>query len=617
MKFNIDKIILWLNNGKTRELTFEKNKVNVITGASSTGKSEIIDILDYCFFSSESNISESIINENVAWYGIRFSVDEQTYTIAREAATGNKVSYHYYFSPKGEIPISAFFNAKEENLKLLMESAFNINKKISISYGSNSIRLGSKISFRYFLMFNTISVNIIENDSGVFFDKQSIARYRDALPRIFDLAIGIQTIENILKKEKKEALENQRLRIEKKNEFLSKKSSLFKSEQAAIVKQAKTYNIIDSDLDFESSLLSLDKLLFNKKDNQNDKTTYDLDIEQIALTERKIYNLKRFTAAYESYKKTLQTTADSLKPITYLQKSNPDIVKTSIYGDVFTHLSEQLRKIKTACSDDTPINKQVDDTIITLEQTLAELKEKQSITPDHHQSLYTEKEKYMFLGEVKAKLEIYNHQDKSRLELNNEEIAELNSRISKIKVNDIENNKELAIKIIEEIISEYIEIVGSALVNYESYLPVFDYKTKSLSLRRPHSSSVEKIGSSSNHMFLHLFFSLAMQEIAFINKSPFVAPFLIIDQPSRPYWGGNESNKEKQKLLDTDEFKIKKAFQLLDSYIDKRNKNKGEFQMIVFEHVPPSLFSGLDNFHLVEEFDNGGNALIPEWLLNA
>lgn len=50
MKFNINKIILWLNNGKIRELTFEKNKVNVITGGSSTGKSEIIDIIDYCFF---------------------------------------------------------------------------------------------------------------------------------------------------------------------------------------------------------------------------------------------------------------------------------------------------------------------------------------------------------------------------------------------------------------------------------------------------------------------------------------------------------------------------------------------------------------------------------------
>lgn len=497
-----------------------------------------------------------------------------------------------------------------------METAFSINKKISISYGADSIRLGSKISFRYFLMFNTISVNIIENDSGVFFDKQNIARYREALPRIFDLAVGIQTIENILKKEKKEALENQRLRIEKKNEFLSKKSSLFKSEQEAIVKQAKTYNIIDSNLDLESSLLSLDSLLFNKQENQDNKTTYELDIENIALTERKIYNLKRFSIAYENYKKTLQTTADSLRPIAYLQKHNADIVKTSIYGDVFNHLSDQLRKIKLACATNTPINKQVDDTITTLEQTLKELKDKQSITPEHYQSLHTEKEKYMFLGEVKAKLEIYNHQDKPRLELNKEEIAELNSRISKIKVDDIENSKELAIKIIEEIISEYIETVGSALVNYESYLPVFDYKTKSLSLRRPHSSNIEKIGSSSNHMFLHLFFSLAMQEISFINKSPFVAPLLIIDQPSRPYWGGNESSKAKQKLLDTDEFKIKKAFQLLDSYIDKRNKNDGEFQMIVFEHVPPSLFAGLDNFHLVEEFDNGGNALIPAWLLN-
>ncbi|CAJ1781629.1 DUF3732 domain-containing protein [Aeromonas veronii] len=616
MKFNISKIVLWLKNGKIRELTFEKNKVNVITGGSSTGKSEIIDIIDYCFFSSESNISESIINENVAWYGIRFSINEHTYTIARAAAIGNKVSHQYYFSPQGEIPCTVFFNAKEENLKLLMETAFSINKNISISYGANSIKMGSKISFRYFLMFNTISVNIIENDSGVFFDKQNISRYRDALPRIFDLAVGIQTIENILKKEKKESLEYQCRRIEKKNEFLSKKSYLFKSEQEAIVKQAKTYNIIDSDLDLESSLQSLDKILFDRQENKDNKT-YKLDINGIALTERKIYNLKRFSAAYESYKKTLQTTADSLKPIIYLQQHNSDILKTSIYNDVLIHLSNQLKKIKLTCANNTPIDKQVNDTIVSLESDLAELKEKQSITPEHHLNLHTEKEKYMFLGEIKAKLEIYNHQDKSRFELNNAEIEDIKSRISKIEVYDTERNKDIAVKVIEEIISEYIEIVGSALVNYESYLPVFDYKNKSLSLRRPHSSNIEKIGSSSNHMFLHLFFSLAMQEISFINKSPFIAPFLIIDQPSRPYWGGDDPSKIKQKLLLTDEFKIKKAFELLDSYIDKRNQNGGEFQMIVFEHVPPSLFADLDNFHLVEEFDNGGNALIPEWLLNA
>jgi hypothetical protein len=39
MNFNINKIVLWLNNGKIREIEFKPNKVNLITGGSHTGKS--------------------------------------------------------------------------------------------------------------------------------------------------------------------------------------------------------------------------------------------------------------------------------------------------------------------------------------------------------------------------------------------------------------------------------------------------------------------------------------------------------------------------------------------------------------------------------------------------
>jgi len=66
MKYNIEKLILWLKNGKKRELEFEPSKVNVITGDSNTGKTAVLEIIDYCFFSSKSTISESIINENIS-----------------------------------------------------------------------------------------------------------------------------------------------------------------------------------------------------------------------------------------------------------------------------------------------------------------------------------------------------------------------------------------------------------------------------------------------------------------------------------------------------------------------------------------------------------------------
>lgn len=110
-------------------------------------------------------------------------------------------------------------------------------------------------------------------------------------------------------------------------------------------------------------------------------------------------------------------------------------------------------------------------------------------------------------------------------------------------------------------------------------------------------------------MFLHLFFSLAMQEIIFKNKSPYVAPLIVIDQPSRPYYGDDGLRKADEDQ--SDDFKITQAFKLLDKFIAERNENKGEFQMIVFEHISKNLFKDMENVHLVDSEFRNGNALIP------
>ena len=83
MRFCINKVLLWQKNGRLRELKFKENKINIITGDSSTGKSEIISIIEYCLFSSEADITEVKINENVDWYGINFTIEDECYTLAR------------------------------------------------------------------------------------------------------------------------------------------------------------------------------------------------------------------------------------------------------------------------------------------------------------------------------------------------------------------------------------------------------------------------------------------------------------------------------------------------------------------------------------------------------
>jgi hypothetical protein len=76
---------------------------------------------------------------------------------------------------------------------------------------------------------------------------------------------------------------------------------------------------------------------------------------------------------------------------------------------------------------------------------------------------------------------------------------------------------------------------------------------------------------------------------------------------SRPYYGGEDDKKSE--INHSDEFKITKAFALLDKYISDQVGDSGEFQMIVFEHIPKAIFKDFENVHLVEEFRNG-NALI-------
>ena len=48
MSLQLAKLILYNQDGEVRELLFRTGALNILTGASKTGKSAIIDIVDYC-----------------------------------------------------------------------------------------------------------------------------------------------------------------------------------------------------------------------------------------------------------------------------------------------------------------------------------------------------------------------------------------------------------------------------------------------------------------------------------------------------------------------------------------------------------------------------------------
>ncbi|CAK2489850.1 DUF3732 domain-containing protein [Vibrio crassostreae] len=605
MNYYISKIVIWFKNGTNRELNFLPNKVNVITGRSNTGKTAIIDIIDYCFFASKSKISESTINENVSWYGLEIKINDDLITFARKAPKLSIVSEEYYFTNEvNNSLISPYANSDKKTIKTFFESAFGITSNTRVKFGGRFFSPSSKISVRYFQMFNTISGNIIENDSGVFFDKQSEDRYREALPRIFDLAVGIESIENIIKKDRIDYLESKLKKIERKNDRIDSQSDIFIEEKAELINLAKTYSLLPNDITGDEawirlSSLSIDSLADNSTDSKREK----LENLQFSIS-NKIKKLKKFSNQYDSYKKSLNSLENRLKPIEYLREIDKDIIKTSIFDEITSQLSNQISVIKKERKSKTPLNIQVNDRLLDLENELQLVTEDLKQYPESNQNFSTSRERYFFLGEISTKAKLFSHSNKTNKTI---DTSELEEQINSIHIEDTSIKKELSCRAIEEFITGYIETVGDSLENYKDYLPVFDYNSKSLGLRKPRTTYIENVGSSSNQMFLHLFFTLAMHDIIEQNKSSFVAPYMVIDQPSRPYYG--DESEEEKKLSSSDQSKIKSAFKLLNKFISDKKKNNSNFQMIVLEHIPCELIESMENVNIVEVFRDG-NALV-------
>src|SRR5437588_6399259 len=93
MHFQIRQVVLWPRNKtlQRRVVRFQPGTVNVITGASQTGKSAIVPIIDYCLGSGKCSIPAGVIRKNAEWFGVVADTAKGQLLLARREA-GNQQS---------------------------------------------------------------------------------------------------------------------------------------------------------------------------------------------------------------------------------------------------------------------------------------------------------------------------------------------------------------------------------------------------------------------------------------------------------------------------------------------------------------------------------------------
>lgn len=621
MKFVLHEVKLWFKdkNSTSKSYEFLPDKVNVITGDATTGKTSFWSIIDYCLLSSQINIANTII-ERVLWYGIRFSINDKEISIARKSPVKGAVSSEIFYSKMGFIALP-HQNITKEELATILDTEFGINDSLRYPYGKGLGITSLNLTYRYFLLFNSLTEDII-GSSKTYFDTTFYGKeeYDKALRHIFNLVIGVNDMENIKARERLEQIAKEVQKIENFKTANINIERRFENGIYSLINQLKQNNFLEYSQTVESipdALATIDHAITTTGKIADNSKMFD---EINTLNKRKfelksqISAIEKYRKEYDTYKRNLNKSSESLKPIEFLKNNLSDQLVDSYETQRFIDsLEESLKTIQSRLTKrvEEPYKvtgdaKKLNEELHQVEQRINEL----ALIQNSHQ---TEVEKLMFLGGIRnAKEQLLKYRtpkfiDTAKLNKLLDEKADLEKNITEIGMSKF----VLKTSLNECIQRNYNKL--NSMPTYKNHDTIFNEEEMHLQLKpKGEFFALDNIGSKSNHMFMHLCFYLGLHE-HILNVSPEHVPqFLFIDQPSIPYYSGSDAigNDDKTKLLD--------AFSLINSFIDHINLiKKQSFQIFMVEHAPKEYWinNNLNNFHTVAEFING-KGLIPNDIYN-
>ncbi len=620
MNFYIAKIRLWFKHDQgTRDLDFFQDKVNVITGDSSTGKSSVLKIIDYCLLSERSAIVKDVINENVMWYGMVFYVDDKPYTIIRPSQTVENSEMVAVFREGVFLPEKpeAGLNDIRAKVVVKMNELFNIPKKLKLESKV-------KLNYRHNLMFNYLTEDIIATENTYqdlrFFRKNE---YVKILNDLFKLAIGVnemkrQELESALQAAKKE--ENKKKDAQRKEQESQEKYEKTKQEIATEIEELGLGDVTyfgDNPIAWAENVKTVVEncnLQFkNEKANQQRK---QIETELSEVREKLGY-FESLEKEYKTYQKRLERQNESLVPLDYVKKHLSELMTYQETGRLLRELTEAWQAIKESYVPDMKLPANFDKSKKDLQHKEIELVNKwKELNPYHiDQKDIVWLRRAILLAERMEK-ELTKEPKQAITEeiliQCAETIASLEERLARLKAKN-----DNAIGNLNETIGKYFKYQNGISEAYRNYKPVYSMEESMLMLEGEEGEYPESnVGSKSNYMFLHLCYFFGLHELLLGNQNKNIPQFLFIDQPSIPYYADKNERRvddDNQTIANDDQEKLTEAFKLTDYFMREMTYN-GHFQIIMIEHAGPEYWQNLSTFETRYEFRNG-EGLIPSHII--
>lgn len=613
----IKKIILYNNDGRTRELEFEIGKVNIITGESKTGKTAIIDIVNYCLGSDECKISDGVIRDTVEWFAVLYQLETEQLFVARQNPNklGQSSTNNLYFSNADVIQIPSL-DQLQTNSDINTLKDF-LTRKMGISEHTNKPDSGTRdplaVNFKHSRFYCFQPQDLIDQRDFLFYnqaDNYTAQSMKDTLPyflgAIHEDAVRVEREISTLKREQNRLIKTLKENVRLKDEGSSKIMNL--------VDEAKELNLISVDRVVENVNQALDVL------NEVIKLDFEADVQ-----EGENENLKKLIEEKNVLSKDLAKVKDEIRAVesfinetdNYSEEANQQKARLESIG-----LYEETEAAHNAC----PLGNSALDTSIpaisAINNSLNELTENLRTTTIENPRLnqYTtaleeQRDKIKEFMDVKqASIKaIYKEQEEaSRLRNVNlrrgkaigrislflesfevvEEDNDLSTRIEYLESQINQLEAQIGVEDREERMKSILNTINTQMTSWGAKLDLeyadaplrFDPKKLTIFIDR-HTRTVplSQAGSGANWVAFHLLVHFALHK-HFVKANRPVPRFLILDQPSQAYYPPSK-DAELQGILvseSTDETAVRQMYEFI---FEVTNSLAPHFQVIVTDHA--------------------------------
>jgi hypothetical protein len=656
MKLQLLDLVLWPRNPAfgPRTVAFAEGKVNVITGASKTGKSAVIPIIDYCLASDRCSIPVATIRDTCAWFGIRVKTSNGEMLLARREPGTQQNTGEMFVLEGANLAVPRQIDGKNTTVDAMKRTLDRLAGLSNLDFEPGELGGGFKgrPSFRDMVSFNFQPQNIVANPDILFF-KADTLEHREKLRTIFPYVLGAISPERMAKLWELDQLQRELKRKERELLAQTQATERWKADLRAWAAEARDLGLATpeavDDATTEKALIALLEEVVTKSAGDANITDATIDsaareaaeIEkeesnvtvELAEVRTRFEEMTRLRSSVDEYTGALKKQRERLDLARWLRDLSSRDNKCPICGGALEAAQAELQALCDALAEIEASARQLNPVPAAFDRELVETRKVVHRFTDRLQGVRLRKRSLeersarirdvrgqtaavdRFLGRAEQALKMFRAPEAD--DSLRADVDSLKAAIEALKSALSESDAQSRLKSALKRVSGYMSQILPNLDNERPNDPV-ELSTEDLGLRVTGPSGradyLWEIGSGANWLSYHVAAVLALHQVFGEQSASPVPGFLVLDQPSQVYFprkvAKDDSEGYDPKWEDEDVAAVRKVFGALG---DAVKRSHGAFQVLVLDHAGPDVWQGLDEVHLVDEWR--GSALVPkEWL---